>query len=208
MTHVKELLDLASEGTRSSVDPAADLARAQRASRARTAKRLQLGSVGLALVAILGVGIGQVVTDSTTKGGTSAGPDVKTVSLVTQPFDADPYTFDLTPEGWHVQGHRADHVTIAPDDGTTSDSPDVFVGKLVILFDQNPPSGERVLYDGRVFWIGGDGGSVTVSTNTRGEEPPGMVRVQYPTKAGWTRATMLKFLGSVHVGPGALPGLG
>jgi hypothetical protein len=35
-----------------------------------------------------------------------------------------------------------------------------------------------------------------------------MVRIQYPTGTGWTRETMLGFLASVHVGPGAQQGLG
>ncbi len=130
------------------------------------------------------------------------------MQLVAATFDADPYTFDLTPAGWHVQSQNAFAVTIAPDDGSTSDSPDVFIGKLVILFDQNPLSGTSVDVDGRRFWLHSDSDYTTISTATRPDEPPGAVRIQYPDDAGWTRESMLAFLGSVHVGPGALPGLG
>jgi hypothetical protein len=71
------------------------------------------------------------------------------------------------------------------------------------------PDGARVLTEDRVFWIrAGDSGYTTVATRTRADEPPGVVRVQYPDEAGWSNDTMLAFLGSVHVGPGALPGQG
>ena len=130
------------------------------------------------------------------------------VRLVAGTLDADPYTFGLVPEGWSVQGQNPYTVTIAPDDGSTSEHPDDFRGKLVIMFDQNPPDGARVTRDGRHFWLRDGSDYVTVATLTRGDEPPGVVRVQYPVDAGWSESTMLAFLGSVRVGPGALPGQG
>ncbi len=77
------------------------------------------------------------------------------------------------------------------------------------MFDGNPPSGAKVVHDGRTFWVGYDGdGTGTISTRTRRGEPAGIVLIQYPLDAGWTRETMLQFLAGVHVGPDALPGLG
>ena len=209
MTQVRELLDLASAAPRPETDPVDDLARARSASRARAASRLQRGAAGLVAAALLVMGMGQVITDSPAERPQVAQADGEPVLLVAATLTVDPYTFDLTPRGWSVQDTNAYRVTIAPDDGSTSEEPDDFVGKLVILFDQNPPDGERVVHDGRGFWIrDGDSGYTTVATVTRTDEPPGVVRIQYPDRAGWSRASMLRFLGSVHVGPGALPGKG
>ncbi|MFC6343613.1 hypothetical protein ACFP8W_16625, partial [Nocardioides hankookensis] len=130
------------------------------------------------------------------------------VELVAKTFDATPYTFDLTPKGWSVQAQQPTAVTIVPDDGSTSDDPNVFVGKLVILFDANPPSGRAVDQDGRRFWVSGDSGYTTLATRSAPGEPAGVVRIQYPKGAGWDEASMVDFLGSVHVGPGARHGLG
>lgn len=213
MNDVKHLLDVAATAPRPVADPADDLRRARAKARARTGRRLRLASATLALGAVAALGLDQVTAPTDPTGpagpGVSAGPAAGAdVRLVAGELDADPYTFALVPQGWSVQGQNAYGVTIAPDDGTTSASPDVFVGKLVILFDQNPPDGTLVIDDGRDFWIRDSSDYVTVATLTRGDEPPGVVRVQYPVDAGWTQATMLDFLGSVHVGPGALPGQG
>jgi len=210
MNDVKQLLEVAATLPRSSVDPADDLRRARASSRARTGRRLRLGSAGLALAAVVAVGLGEVATDPGPSGpGPSASPEAfADVRLVAGELDADPYTFAMVPQGWSVQSQNPYAVTIAPDDGTTSASPDDFRGKLVILFDQNPPNGDYVSNDGRDFWISVSSDYVTVATVTRGDEPPGVVRIQYPADAGWSHASMLEFLGSVHVGPGALPGQG
>ena len=206
MTDLKRLLEPAAETTRAPVDPMVDLARAQRAARARHARRFRLGAVTVAVLTVAAIGLGGVGgADRPDRPAPEAASEVRLVSAT---FDADPYTFDLTPTGWHVQSQNAFAVTIAPDDGSTSDDPDVFIGKLVIMFDQNPLSGTVVDLDGRRFWVHGDSEYTTISTATRPDEPPGAVRIQYPDDAGWTRASMLAFLGSVHVGPGALPGLG
>lgn len=191
-------------------DPAADLARARAASRDRLRRRLQVGSVATALLLVAGVGVGRAMTDDSSPGAADAGrpAGVSPVHLVSATFAADPYTFDLTPEGWSVQGQTPQAVTIAPDNGHTSTSPYDFIGKLVILFDENPPGGKTYEDHGRLFWIRGDSGYTTLSTRTRAGEPVGVVRVQYPDDTGWTRSAMLRFLGSVHVGPSARPGLG
>lgn len=216
---LKQLLEVAVRSDRPPVDLGAvltaDLDRARRAARSRMQRRFRAGTASLALVATAVVGIGYAVNQpssgssgpvaGSSPGGSRGASDVR---LVDAPFDAAPYTFDLTPKGWSVQSQNADRVTIAPDDGSTSTNPDDFQGKLVIMFDENPPSGRRVVAGGRVFWIGGDSGYTIMATRTLDDEPGGEVLVQYPNDAGWTRETMLEFLGSVHVGPGARPGLG
>ena len=98
-------------------------------------------------------------------------------------------------------------MTIAPV-GFPDQEPLSFVGKLVILFDGNPLSGEQVERDGRTFWVHGDSGYTTIATPTRPGEPTGNVLIQFPDDTGWTRDTMLAFLGGVHVGPGAQQGVG
>ncbi|HET6153851.1 MAG TPA: hypothetical protein VFE15_12910 [Marmoricola sp.] len=195
----------------------ADLARARAAARARRSRRLRAATVASALVAVAGFGVAQSVgshghAPSTRPDvalpGAGASPHVQPVQLVDATFHATPYTFDLTPRGWVVQAQNPTAVTIAPADGSAGDDPDVFVGKLVILFDREPTSGTEVQHAGRSYWIGGDSDYTMISTRTRPGEPVGVVRVQYPDNAGWTRASMLAFLASVHVGPGASPGLG
>lgn len=209
MTDLKQLLDLVATAPRTDTDPERDLARARTAARARTSKRLRAGGAGVLLVAAVAIGVGQATSGSPAPRDLSAEGSTQAVRLVSETLSADPYTFDLTPRGWSVQDANAFRVTITPDDGSTSDEPDDFRGKLVILFDQNPPDGRQVAHDGRDFWIrDGDSGYTTVATATRADEPPGVVRVQYPDDAGWSDETMLAFLGSVHVGADALPGHG
>jgi hypothetical protein len=204
VSDLKRLLEVAAETTPGVVDPAADLARARRARRARTVGRIRVGVATIAIAVVVAVGLTRTGTTPHHQDPVAASP----VRLVAASFEADPYTFDLTPTGWHVQAQNPYAVTNVPDDGSTSGSPDVFVGKLVILFDQNPLGGGCVESDGRQFCLRTDSEYTTISTPTRADEPPGVVRIQYPDDAGWTRASMLAFLGSVHVGPGALPGLG
>ncbi len=47
-----------------------------------------------------------------------------------------------------------------------------------------------------------------MATRTRGDEPTGVVRIQYPRDAGWDEDSMLAFLASVHVGDSARLGVG
>jgi hypothetical protein len=213
---VKRVLQVIAETDRPATSPAADLARAQEAGRTRN--RFRLGLAGLAVASVVGVGTVLVATDDPatpdvtasdpTAPGSVASGSGRGVRLVAATFDATPYTFDLTPQGWSVQGQNAFHVTIAPDDGSTSDLHDDFEGKLVIMFDANPPGGRAVDVDGRRFWITGDSGYTTISTRTTTGEPAGAVRIQYPDDAGWDEDTMLAFTASVHVGDGARHGLG
>jgi hypothetical protein len=206
-THdLKDALGLVAETTRPVPDPTDDLARAQRAARTRTRRRFRAGLAGLAVTSVLGVGVVTVLNDASPQ-TTQDSPGA--VRLVAERFDAAPYSFDLTPRGWSVQGQSPTAVTIAPDDGSTSDHPDDFVGKLVIMFDGNPPYGDAVEHEGRTFWVAhSDGGYTTMATRTRGDEPAGMVRIQYPRDAGWDEDSMLAFLASVHVGDTAQLGMG
>ncbi|CAI9418917.1 hypothetical protein [Nocardioides sp. T2.26MG-1] len=206
-THdLKDALGLVAETGRPVPDPGDDLARAQGAARARTRRRFRVGLAGLAVVSVLGVGSATLL-DGTDQRTTQVSPGG--VQLVAERFDAAPYSFDLTPRGWSVQGQRPQTVTIAPDDGSTSSHPDDFVGKLVIMFDANPPDGREVEHDGRTFWVSDSGGGyTTMATRTRGDEPAGVVRIQYPRDAGWDEDSMLAFLASVHVGDTAQLGMG
>ncbi len=78
----------------------------------------------------------------------------------------------------------------------------------IILFDGNRPSGRQLEHEGRLFWVSGDSGYTALATRTRDDEPAGVVRIQYPDGAGWDLDSMVAFLASVHVGPGARQGLG
>jgi len=200
-THdLKRALQSAAESDRPEVDPADDLSRAVAAARARTRRRFRVGLAGVASAAVLAAGA-VVALDH----DEPADPGVE---LVSEQFEATPYTFDLTPTGWSVQAQNPYAVTIVPDDGSTSSNPDVFVGKLVIMFDANRPSGRVIDHDGRRFWVTGDSGYTTLATRSRDGEPAGVVRIQYPTGAGWDEPSMVAFLASVHVGPGARQGHG
>lgn len=188
-------------------DATADLVRARAAAKARTRRRLRRGLTGVTMAAVVGVGAVLLVDPHD---DASVAPEATTagVELVAEPFEAAPYSFDLTPQGWSVQAQLPSAVTIAPNDGSTSSEPADFRGKLVILFDTNPPTGRRLAHDGRVMWVAGDSGYTVLATRTTGAEPPGVVRIQYPDDAGWDLDSMTAFLASVHVGPGARHGLG
>ena len=107
-----------------------------------------------------------------------------------------------------MQGAYPQGVTIAPV-GFEDQEPASFVGKLVIMYDQNPLSGDVTVVDGREFYSrSGGGDQSTVPVRTRAGEPEGVVSVQYPDSAGWSVETMIEFLNAVQVDEGAQPGLG
>jgi hypothetical protein len=189
-------------------NPLEDLVRAQSAARVRSRRRFRVGLSALALALVAGVGAAGVIERDT-------GPEAPAITSAAGPIDllamrlqAKPYTFDLTPQGWSVQARTPYFVTIVPDDGSTSPDPDVFVGKLVITFDHNAVGGRLLPGPGRRIRIHGDSGYTTLSMRTTTGEPAGVVRIQYPDDAGWDRASMARFLRSVHVGPGAKASLG
>lgn len=200
---------------------AADLGRARAALRHRRRRTLSAGLGALTTLAVLGAGAAVVVTGTDDPGGTTAAPpphpgattapspEGGQVRLVAAAFEAGPYTFDTTPQGWEVQQNGPSAVTIARV-GDPDQEPDSFVGKLVIMFDEEPlGTGERVTRDGRemAFLDHGDG-YLTASVTTRDGEPQGTVRIQFPADLGWTRDTALTFLSSVRVGADAVPGVG
>lgn len=201
---LRHALESVADAERVPVDPAADLARARAAAGARTRRRFRIGLTGLTTAAVVAVGAALVADRAPSDEATPTAD----VELVAEPFEATPYTFDLTPEGWSVQAQRPSAVTIGPDDRSTSSNPDDFRGKLVILFDTNQPTGRELHFDKRTFWVSSNSDYTTLATITRGDEPPGVVRIQYPTGTGWDLKSMVAFLGSVHVGPGAQWGLG
>lgn len=204
---LKRALLTVADGERPAADPAADLARARSAARARSRRRLRLALSGATTAAVLAVGAGAVLQGD---GGPARPATTRAVGveLVAEPFEAAPYTFDLAPAGWSVQAQQPTAVTIAPDDGSVSEEPDDFRGKLVILFDANPPDGRVLDRDGRRFWISDDAGHTTVATRSRPGDPEGVVRIQYPSGTGWDLDAMVEFLAGVHVGPGARHGVG
>jgi len=211
---LKQILDLAADGPDRTVDPVEDLARARHALAARRRRRFR-GSAAVATMAVIAtLGVASLVKDDAAPppAPEASEPALGGVDLVAARFDAAPYAFDLTPNGWSVQGQTREAVTIAPDDGSTSAEPLDFSGKLVILFDTNPLTGRPVEQAGRRFWVHeeatNDGGYTVVSTPTGAGEPVGVVRIQYPDGAGWDLDSMVRFLGSVHVGPQARPGRG
>jgi hypothetical protein len=209
MNDLNVLLDRAAGPATAPVDAHADLARGHRALSRTRRRRSALGLLGVAATAFVGAGVARVAApDTQDTMATETTHGAAGISLLSQPFAAGPYSFDATPQGWEVQGGTDDEVTIAPV-GFPDQEPLSFVGKLVIMFDGNPPSGDKVDVAGRTFWVSdSDGGYTTISSRTRENEPAGMIHIQYPSGSGWTRATMLEFLAGVHVGAGAEHGLG
>jgi hypothetical protein len=208
MNDLNTLLDRAAGPATVAFDPVADLDRGHRALSRTRRRRSALGLVGVAAAGVVAVGGARVLTP---QGDDTRARDshhrATGVSLLSQPFEAGPYTFDQTPAGWEVQGSYPQGVTLAPV-GFPDRQPLSFVGKLVIMFDANPPSGDRVESQGRTFWISTGAGYTTIAALTRAGEPTGVVRIQYPADTGWTRDTMLGFLAGVHVGAGARPAFG
>lgn len=213
MTRLTDLLDLAAGPD----DPGPahateDLRRGHRALRAGRARLLSTAAAGVTVAGLAAYAVTSGPADPgqrrderpTASASSSPGQGIR---LVSQPLEAGPYTFGSTPEGWHVQDVNPFGVVIVPETGVSSD-PDDFAGKLVVMFDRNPVSGEQVTYQGRDFWVRGDAGYTTILTRTRGDEPPGVVSVQFPDDAGWTHDLMLEFLSTVHVNDTARPGLG
>lgn len=195
----------AGDGESAASEAAGDLARAQHAARVRRRRRLRYAVSGLttaAVVAVLAVLASGVVSDRPSVVGDR-------VTLVAGPLAVTPYVFDRVPEGWEVQGQSPTALTIAPSDGSVSADPDVFVGKLVVMYDQQAMYGDPVELDGRTFFVaeGGDD-YTTVSVRTTDSEPSGVVRVQYPADAGWRTSQMLEFLAGVTVTDEARPGVG
>jgi hypothetical protein len=204
------LLDAAAD--QATVDSAvvgADLTRGRRALARTRARRRIVGTLGVFAVAAVGVGVSRLPDPADHRVPSSQAPTTAGIRLVDQTLLAGPYTFDKTPEGWAVQGTSPYDVVIAPVDGSAGDDPDVFLGKLVIMLDQNPPAGSPTEVDGRRFWVlDGDSDHTRISTRTQAGEPEGVVSIQFPDAAGWDRDTMIAFLGSVHVGQDARPGVG
>jgi hypothetical protein len=207
MTDLTNLLDRASELDDTPMPIGDDLARARAALRRQRRARGLVGSV--AALALIATGVAStslldrdsenpaVVEDGLTDG----------IQLVAAQTEAGPYTFGKLPRGWEVQGITPFAVTIAPE-GAKDQNRDSFLGKLVILYDQYAPSGDRTSVDGRDYFIRGDSDHTTVMVTTRADEPEGTVYVQYPDSAGWDQGTMIEFLDAVRVNESAQPGVG
>jgi len=212
------LLDRAA-GPAPAPDVTGDLARGRRALARTRHRRGAAGLLGVAAAGLVGVGavryadrsvpdprVVEVPDDVADDAAADVAPTG--VRLLSQPFEAGPYTFETTPEGWYVQGSYPQGVTIAPEGVDLNPSPYSFEGKLVIIFDGHRPFGEPVTFAGREFWVRSSSGYTTIETLTRTGEPEGKLSVQYPDDSGWAQDTMLEFLATVQVGPGARQGLG
>lgn len=208
MTELTDLLNRASEPAHTSTSVDADLARGRAALRRRRARgAIRLGSI--AAVGVIAAGIVGSNALESDRNNPVAIPDraADGVQLVAADADAGPYTFGKLPEGWEVQGVLPSAVVIAPV-GFKDQSPYSFLGKLVIMYDQNPPSGDVTSVNGRDFYSRGDSDHTTVLVATRPGEPEGIVSVQYPDSAGWDQDTMIEFLDAVRVNESAEPGVG
>ncbi|WP_293781513.1 hypothetical protein [uncultured Aeromicrobium sp.] len=198
-------MNVAASASGTTVSPHDDLLRAKSAAQVRSRRRLSAALAAASCVAVAAVTLANLTWP---EGGgqpppTASVPVAPPVELVAMPMEATPFSFDLTPVGWSVQAHRPHGVTIAPDDGSTSDHPDDFAGKLVITFDNNPIEGQQIAGTDRPVSMTTDVGYTTLPMPTSGDEPVGVVRIQYPNDAGWTREAMIRFLTSIHVGPQA-----
>ena len=209
MNDLNTLLDRAAGPATVPFDARADLTRGRRALSRTRRRRAAGGLLGVTAASVVGIGAFRMAQPDSTQ-PQRAVESTRTgggISFLSQPFVAGPYTFDQTPVGWEVQGANPQGVTIAPV-GFADQDPLSFLGKLVIMFDGNEPSGEKVDLDGRTFWVNSDFGYTTIATPTVAGEPDGNVLIQFPDNTGWTRDTMLTFLAGVHVGPGAQPAVG
>jgi hypothetical protein len=209
MTDLTELLDRASVLEATPMPITDDLARAHAALH-RQRRRRGLVTVGsLAVVGVLAGVAGPPLLDRGPEGGgtTTVTEPRSNVQLVAANVSSGPYTFGKLPTGWEVQGQFPQGVTIAIV-GDDDQEPLSFRGKLVIMYDQNAPSGDRTEVNGREFFSNTDSDHDTVAVRTRAGEPDGVVSVQYPDSAGWSVETMIEFLDAVLVGQAAQPGVG
>jgi hypothetical protein len=212
MTDLTDLLDRVVDLDDNTVDARADLVRARTAWQRRRRVRSLAAAGSLVAVGVLAVGVaGSGVLDRAPQDDSvvvDPGADKHgSITLLAAALEAGPYTFGKVPEGWTVQGTTPSAVTIAQQ-GDDDGNPDSFVGKLVILYDQNPPSGEPSVVNGRTFFTRGDSGHTTISVATEAGQPVGQVMVQFPDSAGWSHDTMIEFLDAVQVNASAQPGLG
>jgi hypothetical protein len=201
----------AGPGESAASQPAADLDRARTAVRNRRRRRFRYAVSGLTSATVVAVLVAGVVgRDDVPAPSPGDHPAVVSgaVVLVAGPLDVGAYVFEQVPQGWAVQGQRPTALTIAPTDGSVSDDPDDFQGKLVVMLDRERMYGYSVEQDGRTFHVRRGEGYTTVSVRTRADEPDGVVRIQYPDDAGWATAQMLDFLAGVRVTPEAEPGFG
>ena len=118
-----------------------DLARAHSAVRRRR-RRHGLVAVGsLCVVGVLAGVAGSNVFDRSPEGPSTATTERQESPLFAANETEGPYTFGKLPRGWEVQGAYPQGVTIAPV-GFPDQEPASFVGKLVIMYDRNPLSGD------------------------------------------------------------------
>lgn len=193
-------------------DARADLTRGRRALARVRRRRAAAGVATLAVAGAVGAGAVRTLSGDKQQDPVTAEHREPTdqIRLVSQPLEAGPYTFDKTPEGWRDLNYAHPEFAVVIGRATGNQDPEHFIGKLVIMMSTNPPAGEQVEYDGRTYWVHGDGGGdhTRITTMTRNGEPEGALEIQFPNDAGWSQETMLEFLSTVKVGAAAQPGVG
>ena len=214
MTDLHDLLRRASDVDAQPVPLTDDLARAHSALRRRRTWRNGAASLAVAAVVAGSVGVSSLVGGSGPDGPGIAAPpssspssvDASDIKLVASSLEVGPYLFGKIPSGWEVQAE--DPVVIAPTDGSASADPNDFRGKLVIMYELNPIGpGDTVEWGDKTFKMRGDSGYRSIVRRTGGDEPAGIVVVQYPEKE-WTQELMLEFAAGVKVTDKATAGVG
>ena len=207
MNDLNDLLDRAAGPAGAPLDAHADLTRGHRALARTRRRRAAGGLLGVAAAGVVGVGVVRVAGPDRRRRGRQdleSSPRRRPASR-SSPSRSRPVPTRSTrrPRAGRSRAPTR-RASPSPRSASPTRSPTSFVGKLVILFDGNPLSGEQVELDGRTFWVRGNSGYTTIATphaarRARRERADPVPR---PTPAGpatrcWT------FLAGVHVGDGA-----
>ena len=239
-TDLKDLLQRTVDGSASAPSDElveADLARAHRARRRRSAVRgaragvLALAAAGAAVLALQGMpdpGAGAPAVSAapsltappadpsgSAPTGTAALPAIQLVAWTgAQPAG---FTVDKVPEGWEVQGADAGVLTVAPV-GAADREVHSFAGKIAVFQQADLPEGARER--GRLVRVGGaDALAFTNDLNTPGDGLGGTtlfvpqdsgshLSIQVWSGLGWSDAQLAEFAGGVRATEHAVDSVG
>jgi hypothetical protein len=210
-------------------DPATvdqDLARGRAAlvgaRRRRLRWRASAGAAALAAAAVVAVVLatsGSSPTRSNTPqasngpqpthhaGGPTAGPQIHLVAYTGDQLPG--FTVKQVPAGWRLSTSTAFALLITPDDGSTGNDPDVFVGKLAVLTSSTDQHGlgpgASVTVNGQPGKVHTDAGTLMLSYRA----PNGFgIDIQAPPTLHWTAAQIVDFAQGVRVTKHAIHGRG
>ena len=219
------MIDLRTALTDAAGDPGngdvlTDLENGRKALRRQRATMLRRGVAGLGVAALVGVVVVQGLDDSSApKAGKDDGDKTSQsptndgrIELMSKELAAGVYTFGLTPKGWKFQGETPYAALIIPEEGKVGESLDDYEGKILVsLVSADEPfpneGDDKVTVDGRDFYLRGDSGYTTVTTQPV-EGNPIPVHIQFPPNTPWDRDAMIEFVGSVRVSDDAQQGVG